>query len=177
MSTPDTKAAWSGRMGAPPARLPGGCTLSLTHQRLLDLPNAEAARLFRLGRVRLYVRPRDPHFRTGFPPIGNCHPVIVAKGKEAGTMRGKVPAKAREETTDMNRPVSGVGDHAASVGLELDALPKMSGRSTSNEMPVLWLIRRARSMEGRRSPRMMRVMVEGSTPSSLASAAGFFPDS
>lgn len=76
----------------------------------------------------------------------------------------------------MNRPVSGVGDHAASVEAAGPS-PKMSGRRTSKEMPVRLLMRLAKSTEGRRSPRRMRVMVDGATPSSTASDAGFFPTS
>ena len=42
-------------------------------------------------------------------------------------------------------------------------------------MPVTWEMRRASRAEGWRSPLTMRVMVEGWTPSSLASAEGVLP--
>ena len=54
--------------------------------------------------------------------------------------------------------------------------PKMSGRKTTTEMPATRLMRRARSTDGFRSPRMMRVIVEGVTPTSRAKVEALFPD-
>ena len=70
----------------------------------------------------------------------------------------------------------GVGRAAGGVREHQAASPKMSGRSSAREMPVRLSIRFTRSTDGLRSPLMIRVTVDGSTPSFRASVEGRSPD-